>query len=127
MSITKNKDNILEYQVDSNYHTMVYVKQEIYLASAINKWIFPGKIYTIRTCTRISLPENSIAVLTRCPWVRKKIQVVPQIIVNDGFIDIQVQNIGFLPTTIIEEELLASLTIVPRTECHIVELKSGLV
>lgn len=127
MGVAKIKDNILEYQVNSDYNTMVCVKQEIYLASAMNKWIFPGKIYTIRTCTKVSLPENSVAILTRYPYARKKIQVIPQIIVSDGFIDIQVQNIGFLPTTIIEEELLASLTIVQNIECHIVESKSGLV
>lgn len=119
----RQQENILEYQSDANCHTMVCSKQEMYLASEVDKWLFPGKIYTIPTGIRMWLPENSVAILTRCPWVRQKIEVIPQVIMNDSFIWIQVQNVGILPTKVLEEEILASLVVVPRTECHIINVR----
>lgn len=119
----RQQENILEYQSDANCYTMVCSKQEMYLASEVDKWLFPGKIYTIPTGIRMWLPENSVAILTRCPWVRSKIEVIPQVIMNDSFICIQIRNIGILPTKVLEEEILASLVIVPRTECHIINVR----
>lgn len=113
------KENILEYQSDS--HGIICSNQEIFVASAIDKWLFPGKIYTIPTHSKIWLPDNSAAILTRCPWLNHRLEVVPQNIVSDSFIYVQVRNIGLLPVKIVEEEMLGYLTIVSRLECHIID------
>lgn len=126
MGVTINKrqkENILEYQSDSHCHTMICSNQEMYVASEVDKWLFPGKIYTIPTGIRLWLPENSVVMLTRCPWLNQKIEVIPQIIMNDSFVCVQVRNIGILPTKIQEEEMLGALTVVPRLECHIINVR----
>lgn len=124
-TIKTGKDIILEYQEDSHCHTMICNSngKELYVASEINKWIFPGKIYSIPTGICLFLPENSIAILVRC-LSSTKLEIIPQIIACDGFINIQVRNIGILPIKIFEKEILASLHIIPKLECHVVKIKN---
>lgn len=118
------KDNILEYQSDANCNTFRYANgEDIYVASEIDKWLFPGKIYSIPTGIRIWLPEESVAILTRRPMLHPKLEVIPQTILNDSFIEIQVRNMGILPIKILEEEILASMVVIPRLECHIINIR----
>ena len=118
------KENILEYQSDASCQTIRhYDNSEIYIASEIDKWLFPGKIYTIPTGVRIWLPEESVAMLTRNSMLNPKIEIIPQVILNDTYIEIQVRNIGILPVKIMEEEILAIMSVVPRLECHIINIR----
>ena len=120
------KEAILEYEQDSDYNTMIcsFDGKELFVASAINKWIFPNKIYYIKTGVKVYVPENSIILAVRCPWLRPNLEIVTQVIDKDSFITLQVRNIGILPIKILEEELLASLYVVPKLECHIVNIKN---
>ena len=125
MGLFKN-EKILEYEIETECNTMTYSSngKKQYLGSAIDKWLLPQKVYSIPTGIKMWLPEDSIAVITNCPWLSPKLEVISQIVVNDGAINIQVRNLGYLPTKILKEEILASLHIIPRMECHVIESKN---
>ena len=115
-------ENILEYQLDSNCNTFVYTYSEKYIASSIDKWLFPKKIYNIPTGIKMWFPENTITLVTICPWLSRKIKIVSQAITHDGDITIQVQNVSCLPIKILKEQILAGIHIIPKTECHVIEV-----
>lgn len=119
-------DNILEYQTQSFCHTLICDNKEVYVASEINKWLFPKKSYFIKTGIKVWLPKNSIAILFPAKYLNPKLEVIPQIITNDGFIIVQVRNTSLLPVKISEEEILASLHIISTLEYHIVNIKGSL-
>ena len=116
------QENILEYETDTKRRTIICHRQEVYLGIEKDKWIFPGRTYVLPTHVKIlSIPPNTVGLITRCPWVKSNIDVVPQIIRYGGYIFIEVRNIGFLPTRISAEQILANLTILNRPDCHIVK------
>ena len=119
------QDNILEYESDAKCRTVIRCNQEMYLASEIDKWVFPGKICSIPTGVRIvGMPDNSAILITPCPWLHaKKWTIIPQVLVGNGYVFIGVLNTGILPIKISKEQLLASVTVVPRTECHVINAK----
>lgn len=125
-TIKTGKDIILEYQEDSHCHTMICNSngKELYVASEINKWLFPKKTYFIPTGIKIWYPDNCIGVLTKCLWINPNLEIIPQLIASDGYVIVQVKNTGILPIKISEEEILASLHIVPKLECHVVKVKN---
>lgn len=118
------KDAIFEYQSDASCQTLVYDQdKQIFLCSGINKLVFPGKTYTIPTGIKAWLPCDFIGLIVNSYLLNPKLQVIPQIVLDDCYICIQIRNTGILPVKILEEEILANLILIPKLECHIVSTK----
>lgn len=126
ISIMKQPDPVLEYQLyDSTCESIVIneKEKEIFLGPDRNMWLWPGRTYYVPTGARFWFPDNSIGLIFSNTWMNPKLHVHSTIAISDCEVYLRVQNIGFLPRPIIAGQMLASLIVIPKLECHVVNTK----
>ena len=119
ISLNKKPEPILEY-LDYDLGSVKCTEdKQIILGSYLNMWIWPGKTYIIPTGVRFWFPDNSMGLILGFPF-SSRFEVIPQLCEDDCEAWIKIKNPGFLPKLLRSNEMLATLTVIPKVECHIV-------
>ncbi len=122
---TFKKDPILEYEEDK--HVFLIDKTHMYIKPDKSYWLFPGVVKRINLHLQLAIPQNCIGLITKSNFLNSNIQLDTKVIHDtDGValvLFIEVVNRGWLPKKLSDENIIAELLVIPKTECHIVNMK----
>lgn len=117
------KEPILEYK-EEYIHTLLIDKKRMYIKPDKDYWLFPGIPKRIDIGLQLWVPYDCIGLITKSIYLGPNIQLDTQTIHDtEGVPSITVVNRGWLPTKLSDEKIIAELTIFPKKECHIVNIK----
>lgn len=124
----KMEEKILEYKIIDDRKPAFYSNDKnagLVLYSRETKWIWPWKITDIALNAAISLPNDTFGLITTMSN-DKGIKVISDAITANwvGTAFVKAHRIGLLPRKIKEGTEIAKLTVVPYSECHLVNLDS---
>lgn len=124
-NICLSEEPILEYK--ETIQSLLIDKKRIYIKPHKNYWLFPGIPRYIDIGLDLYIPDSCIGLLTKSTYLGPYMQFDTRVIHGiEGISFVWLTNRGFLPVVLQEEQIIAELTIVPKTECHVINIKDSL-
>jgi hypothetical protein len=125
LDIARKKEPVLEYEEDK--HVLLIDKTRIYIKPDKDYWLFPGIVKRICLNLQLTIPEGCIGLLVKSNFLSAKIQFDTKVIHDtDGValvLFVEMVNRSLLPKKLSDENIIAELLVMPKTECHIVNTK----
>lgn len=122
------KEPILEYK--DSCSILLCSNSNLFIRPDKSYWLFPGFPRKINIGLELTIPNQSIGLIIKSECLGPNLQLDTQVI-NDSYVIhvpkqipfLYITNRGWLPKKLSNETIIAELIILPKQECHIVNIE----
>lgn len=127
LATMKKTEPIFEFREINNNSALSFDDKRLIIKSNQDVWMLPKSSHLIDLGLKIWIPKNHVGLIVKSSLLERNLQLDTKIIYDNDdcgtWIHVTIINKGWRPIKIMTGNILADLLILPKAECHIVNIE----